>query len=406
MAVTADVHRSSDTVDRSAGTGRDRSPIVAACTRILATEPATDRPPEPTVSPDLTLLHDLAADWVQRGGTAETFHRAVRSAVDVAFSRIAATGSATALVPSLRRLVTAHEVITRSISAGLTRPLVAGTGSPIPALRNIAGAVADDRPEALPPGARISTSYAVLALTLQPTEPGDRSPREALSTATEHAYDAPHRIRLMLAAEHGPSALSALGPHGGTILLPAESRATAAELMADLVAAAGFPVTAILLEAPRTAIVTAADIAHELLDLVRRLRYAPGIYRFRDLALEYQLTRPGAARAELAALVAPLYDHPELLDTLRLYIRTRLRRQATAHILELHRNTVDYRLRRIQELTGCDPVQQTGLWYLQSGLIAHSYESGATGQCPGNRVESRCPAGCDSAAGSESEQSR
>lgn len=62
----------------------------------------------------------------------------------------------------------------------------------------------------------------------------------------------------------------------------------------------------------------AAERAHELLDMVERLDCPPGLYRFADLALEYQLTRP------------------------------------------------------VAHLTGLDPTQGSGLWQLRSAMIARS----------------------------------
>ncbi|MGI5218478.1 PucR family transcriptional regulator [Nocardia sp. CA-290969] len=389
MTVSADVRRPGDRDPRPGAPGEARAPggranhpdlpdcrasVLQACTRILTGDTA-DREPAPAV-PELARLHESAADWVRRGGTAEAFHRVVRTAVDESFAAVLAgapADSAGELLPALRRFVHAHEAVARAVSTGLTRPLSTGSDSPVPALRSLAAAVADGRTEALPPGARIGTTYTVLALAFDQST-GRRCAASDAAPPDPEAPGALHRMRPVLLRD--PSILPALGVHGGTLLVPAESAADPADLVAELAAAAEVPVLATAVTAQRTGITGAADTAHELLDLAQRLQYDPGLYRFRDLALEYQLTRPGPARARLAERVAPLYDHPELLDTLLLYIRNRLRRQVTAHILELHRNTVDYRLRRIQELTGCDPVQQTGLWCLQSALVAHDYECG------------------------------
>ncbi|WP_280381795.1 helix-turn-helix domain-containing protein, partial [Nocardia wallacei] len=48
-------------------------------------------------------------------------------------------------------------------------------------------------------------------------------------------------------------------------------------------------------------------------------------------------------------------------------------RQRTARLLHVHTNTVDYRLKRIGQLTGFDPTQASGLWYLRSALVARTY---------------------------------
>lgn len=416
MTVSADVHRSTATEPRRVGPANSTCPAQAsdpgapsrpadrrvsvARSCMLVLTGSADGDADRTVgsaepAPELVRLHDSATEWIRGGGTAEAFHRIVRGAVDDSFAEVVAgvePGSATELLPALRRFVHAHEAVARAVSTGLARPLSLGAEGPVPALRSLATAVAEGRIEALPSGARIGTAYAVVALAL--VHPGPDEYCCALSvgeTSADPGADTAgvlHRMRLVLLRK--ASILPALGVHGGTLLIPTDDGTDPAELIAELTAAAGVPILAAAVPAQHTEIAEAADTAHELLDLAQRLRYGPGLYLFRDLALEYQLTRPGPARAGLAARVAPLYDHPELLDTLLLYLRHRLRRQVTAQILELHRNTVDYRLRRIQELTGCDPVQQSGLWCLQSALIAHSYECGRRVSPPGRSPACRC----------------
>ncbi|WP_186817572.1 PucR family transcriptional regulator, partial [Nocardia neocaledoniensis] len=113
----------------------------------------------------------------------------------------------------------------------------------------------------------------------------------------------------------------------------------------------------------------AAERAHELLAIARRAGRRGAVHQFRDFALEYQLTRPGPAREHLRHLLAPLDDHPELLQTLRIHLATEANRLHTARLLHVHTNTVDYRLRRIATLTGLDAKRCPDLWYLRAGLV-------------------------------------
>ncbi|WP_040751868.1 PucR family transcriptional regulator, partial [Nocardia transvalensis] len=146
-------------------------------------------------------------------------------------------------------------------------------------------------------------------------------------------------------------------------------------LTTHLSTAARVPITATIVTTGTDTIPTAADQAHQLLDMVARLHSEPALYRFDDLALEYQLTRPGPGREYLGSLLDPLDHHPELLDTLQTHIAHNLNRQRTARLLHVHTNTVDYRLKRIGQLTGFDPTQASGLWYLRSALVARSYRA-------------------------------
>ncbi|MBF6174026.1 PucR family transcriptional regulator, partial [Nocardia blacklockiae] len=168
--------------------------------------------------------------------------------------------------------------------------------------------------------------------------------------------------------------LALLSTDGGTLLLPTHTTTPPLDtLTTTLSHAARVPITATVVTAPTPTIPTATDQAHQLLDMVTRLHSEPGLYRFDDLALEYQLTRPGPGREYLGSLLDPLDHHPELLQTLQTHIAHNLNRQRTARLLHVHTNTVDYRLKRIGQLTGFDPTQASGLWYLRSALVARSY---------------------------------
>jgi DNA-binding PucR family transcriptional regulator len=90
----------------------------------------------------------------------------------------------------------------------------------------------------------------------------------------------------------------------------------------------------------------------------------------RDVLLEYQLTRPSDAHAALRELLDPLDRNPDLQHTLEVYLANDLDRRQTATTLHVHPNTLDYRLRRIVELTGLDPSTSRGLQLLGAALAA------------------------------------
>jgi sugar diacid utilization regulator len=141
-------------------------------------------------------------------------------------------------------------------------------------------------------------------------------------------------------------------------------------LLAVLSAAAGVDMTATCAEAaPPAKVPKTVDQLCELLDLVQRIQRPPGLFRFADLAVEYQLTRPSPVRRHLEAILKPLDDHPILMETLCTHLDNNLNRRRTARQLSVHMNTIDYRLKGIRRLTGFDPSSADGLWYLQSALV-------------------------------------
>ncbi|MFD4440193.1 PucR family transcriptional regulator [Nocardia sp. NPDC058519] len=181
-----------------------------------------------------------------------------------------------------------------------------------------------------------------------------------------------HRLRKALTQHSDGQGLARLSIDGGTVLIPTEAVAEHEldALVAALAEAARVDLVAAVVTAPAADVASAAKTAHEILDVVERLECTPGLYRFGQLALEYQLSRPGLGLSLLGELLAPLDEYPELWKTLRVHIANNLNRVQTARILNIHTNTVDYRLRRIARLTGLNPARASDLWQLRSAMVA------------------------------------
>ncbi|WP_054811849.1 PucR family transcriptional regulator [Nocardia arizonensis] len=225
-------------------------------------------------------------------------------------------------------------------------------------------------------GIAIAEYYSVLAVAITANSP--RTVPE--STAAALADERRIRVEIALGTLCDNSALPLLSGTGGTVLIPEGESGDRIprDLVAQLARAAGAPVTVTAVSATFLGIPHATDLAHELLDVVQRLRYEPALYRLGDLALEYQATRRDHITDYLHSLLDPIRPHPDLIETLRSYLDSDLNRQRTARTLNIHSNTVDYRLRRVKELTGLDPYRPNGLWYLQSALVAQTYRSSDT----------------------------
>ncbi|WP_439663208.1 PucR family transcriptional regulator [Lentzea sp. HUAS TT2] len=172
------------------------------------------------------------------------------------------------------------------------------------------------------------------------------------------------RLRAELERHSREPVLSSLTPEGGLALLPGEDLPLD-RIVADVARASGVPLTVAAVAAPPSGVATAAALAREVLAVA--LRSGPGLYRLTDVLLEYQLSRPSAALEPLAAMVAPLTD--ELVQTLEVYLRRGSRRPAASE-LHVHPNTVDYRLRRVAELTGLDPTRIEHVTLLTAALAA------------------------------------
>lgn len=188
------------------------------------------------------------------------------------------------------------------------------------------------------------------------------------------------RLRAELERQARDTVLFSLTSEGGLVLLPHPVTADALtpgdwarleRTVADVGRAAGAAVTVGATAAGPQAVAEAAKTAREILDVALDRGRPAGLYRLDDVLLEYQMSRPGVARDRLASLLLPLDGNDELLQTLEVYLRCGSRRPTAAE-LHIHPNTVDYRLRRIAELTGLDPTRVTDVALLTAALAARS----------------------------------
>ncbi|MGX1805222.1 PucR family transcriptional regulator [Nocardia sp. NPDC055321] len=202
-------------------------------------------------------------------------------------------------------------------------------------------------------GAELTAQYTVLAVAADPAA------RDWVSA---------HGLLATLAERFGEPVPALHSPRGGTVLIPGLFP------LADIRELVAWTTLSIVVTvADRERIPKAAEDGHELLDMVRRVYGTSGVYGFDDLALEYQITRPGPARDHLAAILDPLAEHPELMNTLRVHTANDMSRRHTARDLRVHENTVDNRLRRIHQLLGLDPHSAASMWQLRAALIARDY---------------------------------
>ncbi|MFF0491874.1 PucR family transcriptional regulator [Nocardia sp. NPDC004068] len=325
----------------------------------------------------IARLEDAAAGWAREGIPLGVIHHAVhegfRLGVDLVQAHLTAADLEDIKLAS-RRQIDVLEIITATISDAYVRELRAAAGEHHHAAHTLITALLSGHSTstmARECGIDIAPSYHVVALALPP-HPDEHDPTLDGRVVARRKL---RRVQAALAARCGEAVLSLLSVDGGTILVPTTSVADAEldEFVEALSAAAGVAVTATVVGAAPEGVPEAANQAHQLLDTVQHLRTRPGLHRLDDLAVEYQITRPGPGREVLGALLAPLDAHPELLQTLTRHLANNLNRRLTARDLHVHANTVDYRLKRIAQLTGFDPSTPGGLWYLRSAIVARTY---------------------------------
>ncbi|MGW4247412.1 PucR family transcriptional regulator [Nocardia sp. NPDC004722] len=322
-------------------------------------------------------LAEAAAGWAREGVPIDTVLHSIHEGFRIGLDRVVSGATARdydQLVDGAKVVVSLLDTISATVSRAYVRELRSVVGEHHTAVHTLTSALLGGHPTstmARECGIEIAASYHVLALAI-PRHPDEEHPMLDGKVVARRKL---RRVQAELANRCGGTALALLSVDGGTVLVPAATLEDSAleELIAGLSAAARVAVTAAVVVAAPDEMPAATDRAHELLDMVQRLNCVAGVYRFTDMALEYQLTRPGPGRETLGALLNPLDAHPELLQTLQCHIGNNLHRQRTARVMHIHTNTVDYRLKRIGQLTGLDPTVTADLWQLRSALIARTF---------------------------------
>jgi DNA-binding PucR family transcriptional regulator len=125
--------------------------------------------------------------------------------------------------------------------------------------------------------------------------------------------------------------------------------------------------------APRAELAAALTDMRMLLGFARR-QGMQGAIEVDGFLLELLLGRsPDLADRVAARVLGPLDAYAErrssdLLETLEAFLACELDRRRTAQQLHVHPNTLDYRLRRIAELTGLEPGRPRDLVLLELAL--------------------------------------
>lgn len=99
-------------------------------------------------------------------------------------------------------------------------------------------------------------------------------------------------------------------------------------------------------------------------------RHANRVVAFDDALLEILLGRePTLATRLVDSRIGALRDHPHLIQTLEALVACDHSQSAVAKALFVHPNTVTYRIRRIQQLTGFDPLVMSDFIQMATALL-------------------------------------
>jgi hypothetical protein len=271
------------------------------------------------------------------------------------------------------RVLLYTQSVTSAVAQAYVEERQAIFGEERDARRNVAEALLSGtnlRGMAMRAGHELAPTYIVLAIEI------GTSPDEA-DVGVEGAVAGrrkQRRVESELGTRTNGTALPMLTPAGGVVLIPAtreqceEIVAEAPKLADALASAASAEVVVGVSWRDAGDIANGADEAREVVRLACEQARGTGAYTLDDVLLEFLLTRPSEAASRLEQVLEPLADGPELIATLGGYFAADFDRRRAAANLHIHPNTLDYRLRRVAELTGLSVGTAKGVQVLGAAL--------------------------------------
>ncbi|MFD4459749.1 PucR family transcriptional regulator [Nocardia sp. NPDC058480] len=344
---------------------RDVTATVKACLELAARLLAGEDAAKPLAEVRFGVM-----EWAHQGVLIDSMHTAVHTATRMVFDHLTAQAEPAADHRAVARVTQVFVELTSRlatvISQAYTSEMRAAGSDAADAVA--AALIAGNATPAMARarGVRLAESYVVFAVAfVAHNEEQPLLDRQIISRRTIR------RVRAEVSHQWADHALMQIGADSATLLIPQDhfDPAGAERLVEHLAVAAQTRIRATFVSARADGISEEIERVRAVLDIMRRLR-RDGLERFEDLSLEYQLSRPGAVGRHLAAALDSLDKHPVLLETLKAHLATRSTRVRTAHVLHIHPNTVDYRLNKIAEITGLDPMHSDGVWRLRSALVA------------------------------------
>ncbi|HKS47159.1 MAG TPA: helix-turn-helix domain-containing protein [Amycolatopsis sp.] len=169
----------------------------------------------------------------------------------------------------------------------------------------------------------------------------------------------------------GPGTLVGAGPEFVALIPDCDPRRTG-RVVDELAQRLGGQAWVGVASRERAAVPDGHREASDILRLVVAGGREPGVYRLEDCLVEYAVSRNETVAKSLVSLVRPLMAHPVLSETLEALIRANFNRSEAAKQMFVHRSTLDYRVHRIEEITGHDPMSNRGAQVLCAAMTTYA----------------------------------
>ena len=169
----------------------------------------------------------------------------------------------------------------------------------------------------------------------------------------------------------GQQTMSMLTGSGGHVLLPALSKADAVQLVERTLKVLDGAIRAAVVWSEERSLSACRSAADDILEQAIALELTPGVHVLADVLLAFAAAHEPTVSNALLKVIQPLLAQPMLWETLQVLLAEDGNRGRVAERLIIHRSTVDYRLHRIDQLTGHSPCTIRGLRLLATASAMH-----------------------------------
>ncbi|WP_158846108.1 helix-turn-helix domain-containing protein [Saccharothrix deserti] len=133
---------------------------------------------------------------------------------------------------------------------------------------------------------------------------------------------------------------------------------------------------------PRPDVPSGRREVHDIATIAVTSNWPPEVYVVDDVLVEYAVLQEESVVDNLIDGIARVVDQPPLLRALEALVAANGNRSKAALSLEIHRSTLDYRLSRVEDLTGWRPTSLQGLENLAIALTTYAVISSRETQTP------------------------
>lgn len=316
---------------------------------------------------DLATLREAGADWaVARRPLDPLLHMLRGLSENVSQAVFSGQDHLAAGVGLTTRINATGAAVVRELLTGFQRSYESETDSSAPQDRRLLASSllwSEEVPAEL--RARTADAYAVVAVH---RSAGD----DDLASALDHAFR----------SCGGHDVLSSVTGEDGFVLVPTGDEASAVELCREVRRRLGGELWLGVSWRDSREICAARREAGSVLALARGGRRPPGVYQVADVFVEYAVLQDSTVLASFFALITPVLRQDLLRTTLEAFIDANGNRSRTASELNIHRSTLDHRLSRIEQLTGCQPTGARGVQMLATALATYNALHGGVAPCP------------------------